>query len=143
MEVSDKGLSLIKQFEGFSAIPYKDTGGRMTIGFGHLIKKGEVFGAISSVEAASLLMQDVQFAVNCIEDNATAELTQNEFDALVSFVYNLGCANFKSSTLLKYVNLYNMELAAGEFKKWGNVNGKPSKGLLNRRLKEAALFSTH
>ena len=59
MNVSSRGVDLIKSFEGFSAVPYKDVKGLLTIGFGHLIKPGEVFGALSSVEATSLLERDV------------------------------------------------------------------------------------
>jgi GH24 family phage-related lysozyme (muramidase) len=140
MKTSAVGIALIKQFEGFSAIPYRDVVGKMTIGFGHLIKPGEVFGAVSSIEATSLLIKDVGFAEDCINKNVTAELDQNQFDALCSFVYNLGCANFLSSTLLKYVNLYNFELAAAEFGRWNHAGGKSIAGLTRRRAAEAALF---
>ena len=140
MKISNAGLTLIKTFEGFRATPYRDVVGKLTIGFGHLIKAGEVFGAVSSIEATSLLQVDVAFAEDCINSHVTSEISQDQFDALVSFVYNLGCTNFLSSTLLKYVNLYNFELAAAEFKKWNHAGGIVIAGLTNRRLAEAALF---
>ena len=66
MNISNNGIELIKKFEGFSAVPYKDVAGYPTIGFGHKIVAGEVFGSIGSMEATSLLMKDVQWAVTII-----------------------------------------------------------------------------
>ena len=140
MQLSDKGIELIKTFEGFSAIPYNDVVGRPTIGFGHLILPGEVFGSIGSMEATSLLRKDCSKAVSCVNNNVKVQLNQNQFDALVSFTYNLGCGNFKSSTLLKYVNLGNFQAAAAEFHKWNHAGGKVVDGLTKRRNKEAQLF---
>lgn len=140
MEISNKGLELIKQFEGFSATVYKDVVGKPTIGFGHLIKPGEVFGCIGSMEATQLLSKDCKEAEDCVNDKVTAEINQNQFDALVSFTYNLGCGALGESTLLKYVNLYNFDLASKEFPKWDHAGGKVVDGLLKRREAEASLF---
>lgn len=140
MQLSDKGIELIKTFEGFSAIPYNDVVGRPTIGFGHLILPGEVFGSIGSMEATALLRKDCSKAVSCVNNNVKVQLNQNQFDALVSFTYNLGCGNFMASTLLKYVNLGNFQAAAAEFHKWNHAGGKVVDGLTKRRNKEAQLF---
>lgn len=153
MKISNNGIELIKKFESFRAVAYKDTAGLWTIGWGHLIKKGEKFlGPISSVQGLTLLLQDLQEAEDCVNrltsgsSNAptTITLNQNQFDALVSFTYNLGCGALKSSTLLKYVKLGNFLAAASEFAKWNHnrVNGKlvVVGGLTNRRQLEAQLF---
>jgi len=145
LRVSSNGLELLKKFEGFRAIAYKDTAGRLTIGFGHLIKPGEHFTVISSVQGLSLLIQDSQESVDCINKLVTVKLNQNQFDALVSFTYNLGCAALAASTLLKDVNKGDFVAAANEFHKWNHnrVNGKMVvvDGLTNRRNMEAQLFS--
>lgn len=145
MTLSKQGLDLIKQFEGFRALSYKDTAGRWTTGYGHLIKPGEHLGAISSVQALTYLIQDTQEAVTCVNKLVTVALNQNQFDALVSFTYNLGCKALASSTLLKDINKRDFVAAANEFHKWNHdrVNGKlvVEKGLTNRRNLEAQLFS--
>ena len=145
MKIDSAGLELIKKFESFRAIAYKDTAGLWTIGWGHLIKKGEKFlGPISSVQGQTLLLQDVQEAVDCVNANTTITLNQNQFDSLVSFTYNVGCEALRESSLLKYVNLGNFTAAAAEFHKWNHdrVNGKlvVVNGLTNRRNLEAQLF---
>jgi lysozyme len=141
MKCSDVGLDLIKQFEGFRAIPYKDVKGLLTIGWGHLIKPGEVFGALSSVEATAILSRDVQEAQDCINFYVKVALTQNQFDALCSFVFNLGCANFHNSTLCKYCNSGDYNAAAEEFPKWCFAGKVKVEGLLKRRLAEQELFN--
>lgn len=140
MKTSEKGLKFLMDREGFRATPYKDSGGKLTIGFGHLILRGEVFGAISSVEATALLERDVVIAETCINNFVREPLNQNEFDALVSFVFNLGCANFKGSTLLALLNEGDFDGASNEFPKWCHVNGVVDKGVLKRRGLEKDLF---
>lgn len=145
MKTSENGIKFLKDREGFRATPYKDTGGKLTIGFGHLVKPGEVFGALSSVEATALLERDVAIAETCINNFVREPLNQNEFDALISFVFNLGCANFKGSTLLKLLNKGDFDAAANEFVKWCHVTDVEGVhirdiGLLNRRNLEKELF---
>ena len=143
MKTSENGIELIKKFEGFRATPYKDIAGYPTIGYGHLILKGEVFGAISSMEADRLLRQDVaDKAEKFVNDLVKVPLTQNEFDALVSFTFNLGGMALKGSTLLKLLNAGQKEKVPGEFLKWDIAGGHPSSSLLQRRQKEAELFET-
>lgn len=140
MQISQRGIDLIKEYEGFSAAPYKDVAGYMTTGFGHLIKAGEVFGAISLVEAQVLLERDVAPAESCVNQHVSVPVTQEQFDALVSFVYNLGCSAFCGSTLLRKLNAGMYKEAAREFLRWDKAGGMEVKGLLIRRGKEMAMF---
>lgn len=140
MKTSPRGIEFIKSKEGFSATPYRDSAGLLTIGFGHLIRHGECFGAISSVEATALFEKDLQPAEECIKKHVTVPITQNQFDALVSFIYNLGCGNFAGSTLLKKLNAGLIAEAAREFLRWDRAAGKEIPGLLVRRGQEMSLF---
>jgi GH24 family phage-related lysozyme (muramidase) len=142
MKTSQSGIDLIKKFEGFSATPYKDIAGLLTIGYGHLILPSEHFGALSSVEAYALLMRDIaEKAEYFVNKFVTVDLLQNEFDALVSFTFNVGGANFQKSTLLKLLNAGKKEDVPQEFLKWANAGGHKSEALLKRRQLEAKLFS--
>jgi len=140
MNISQKGIELIKSFEGFRAVPYKDIAGFLTIGFGHKIVAGEVFGAISSLEATAILHRDVQWAVTIINTAVEVTLAQNQFDALCSFTYNVGAHAFATSTLLKLINEDDFAGAAKEFLKWDIAGNKVSASLLARRQKEMELF---
>jgi lysozyme len=144
MKTSEAGIKFLKDREAFRAVPYKDTEGNPTIGFGHLIRQGELFGALSSVEATALLERDVSGAENCINNFVKEPLTQNEFDALVSFVFNVGEAAFKGSTMLKLLNIGEFDLAANEFLKWCHDREDGvyviNRGLQKRRIMEKAMF---
>jgi len=143
MKTSKKGLELIAEFEGFSPTIYKDVAGYPTIGFGHLLKENEekLFqNGITKEQAYELLAKDVKEAENAIIKYVRVPLTQNQFDALVSFVYNVGSGNFQRSTLLKELNAKNYAKAADEFLKWTKAGGKEYKGLVRRRQKERELF---
>lgn len=140
MNLGSKGLNLIKSFEGFSAVAYEDVVGKKTIGFGHLIKPGEVFGALSSVEATALLERDCATAVKCVNNIVKTPLTQNQFDALVSFVYNLGCSALMGTTIRHYLDEGDMDKAADEFLKWDHAGGHKVDGLTRRRKAERDLF---
>ena len=140
MKTSQQGIDLIKKFEGFRATQYTDIAGLPTIGFGHQILPGEHFGALSSVEATALLIRDIaEKAEYFVNKFVTVELTQNEFDALVSFTYNVGGANFQKSTLLKVLNLGQKENVPKELLKWDFAGGHKSDAILQRRRKERAL----
>ena len=134
MEMSSEGILFLKQEEGFRATPYKDGNGFATIGFGHKVKAGECFGAISSVEATALLERDLAVAEKCINDNVHVPITQSMFDALCSFVYNIGCAGFMGSQVLFHLNNKEYDLAADAFMNWHRPN------LEGRRKREIALF---
>lgn len=134
------GLALIKHFEGFSATPYADSGGRLTIGYGHLLRRGEVWQQISEVEAEGLLVQDIRLAEAVVKRNVQVELTPNQFAALVSLVYNIGEGHFEKSTLLKRLNRGEHETASREFLRWKYVGKQEVRGLYRRRLRERELF---
>ena len=140
-EIAEKGLTLVKSFETCKLEPYDDGYGYMTIGWGHLIKPGESFGSgINQERADQLLVADLAIAMSTVNHAVAVDITQNQFDALVSFAFNAGGSNFRSSTLLKKVNQGNLKGAANEFDKWIHSAGKVSKGLIRRRAAEKALF---
>lgn len=141
MDISDNGVQLIKQFEGFRPMPYQDQAGLWTIGYGVRIPTPNLYpSGITMQEAATLLSQHVIPVAAYITSRVTVSLTQNAFDALCSLTYNIGINAFGNSTLLKVLNMGSYTLAANEFLKWDNVNGQPDAGLLNRRQKEQELF---
>jgi lysozyme len=104
MRISQNGLDLIKQHESFSPTVYICPAGKPTVGFGHVVLPNESFTRISEQEAEDLLCKDVSIAENCINNAVKVPITQNQFDALVSFVFNVGCAAFLKSTLLRKLN---------------------------------------
>jgi len=138
---SKAGLELTKQFEGLELTAYQDSVGVWTIGYGHTgtdVKKGLT---ITEDQASTLLAADVAWAVTCVNKSVTAAINQNQFDALVDFVFNLGCANFGQSTLLRLLNAGRFDDAVKEFPRWNRAGGKVLNGLTKRRKAEAALFS--
>ena len=138
MKCGKAGKDLIVEFEGVELKAYKDVAGFWTIGVGHLIRPGESFTTITRDEAMELLAKDLADAEGCI-NALSLTLTQNEFDALCSFVFNLGCGAFRNSTLLKKIK--SGEDAAAEFKRWNKAGGKEVAGLTRRRKAEEALFN--
>lgn len=143
MKISDGGLNKLKKFEGLELCPYLDSAGKFTIGYGHLIKPHEknlLKRCISESEAERLLINDVGTAEKYVNEYVSVPLTQNEFDALVSFVYNIGGGAFKSSTMLKKLNSGNKIMAANEFERWIYAGGTKNKGLLARRMAEKKIF---
>jgi lysozyme len=140
MFISDNGLTLIKKYESFIAVKYLCPAGKPTIGYGHVIKYGESYTKLTEPEAVILLKQDCAIAERCINRWVAAAINQNQFDALVSFVYNVGCNSFLKSTLFKLLNNNDIIGAAGEFKKWKFANGVELAGLERRRIEEAQLF---
>ncbi len=134
------GLALTEQFEGCKLTAYQDSVGVWTIGYGHTgpdVYKGLT---ISQDEATALLLKDVATAAGCVNRLVTVPLTQDEFDALVDFVFNLGAGNFSTSTLLRDLNAGDFNGAAGQFEKWDRAGGVVLAGLLRRRQAEANLF---
>lgn len=140
LRISQKGLGIIKYFEGFKENPYLDAGGKMTIGYGHLLRRGEYYTEISKNEAVALLKDDIALAEAAVKRLVEVELTNNQFSALVSLVYNIGMGNFAKSTLLKKLNKSDYGGATKEFVRWRFVGKRALKGLKKRRLVEAALF---
>jgi lysozyme len=140
LKTNATGIELIMYFEGFRAEPYVDAAGKMTIGYGHMIKPGEYFTELDKEEAKKLLQQDVELAEAAIKRHVQVELTPNQFSALVSLVYNIGPTAFKNSTLLKKINSRDFEASALEIVRWTKVNGREFDGLVNRRYSEHVLF---
>ena len=144
MQFSDAGCACLEQSEGKCNTVYKDSAGLASIGIGHLIKEGERFTTLTDAECYELLKQDVAVAEADVNRMVKVELNQNQFDALVCLVFNIGGANFHSSTLLKLLNAGDYKGAANEFDKWNKarVRGVLTviSGLTARRGRERALF---
>lgn len=157
MNISDNGLNLIKQFEGFRARAYRDSVGILTIGFGTItypdgtkVKENDV---CSELEAQEWLLNYMANAINWLNNVAfNTPLNQNQFDALCSFIYNLGAGALSTSTLLRKAKIdpddetiykYDKDNPVGscEFTKWCRGNGKIIKGLILRRMREADVYS--
>lgn len=139
ISVSPRGLELIKKFEGFKATPYICPGGKLTIGYGKVIKEGE-YTSITKDQAESLLRSTVSSFERSLQKYVKVPLNQNQYDALVSFIYNVGAGNFSKSTLVKLLNSGDYDGAANEFLKWVKSDGKVLRGLQRRREEEKALF---
>jgi len=144
MQTSTKGIELIKKHEGLRLTAYKDVGGLWTIGYGHLLKlpMEDYFldNPISEEVATTMLKMDLFAAERALELNTVVPLTQNQFDALVSFIFNVGGRAYRDSTLLRYLNEGNYAAAADQLLRWDKVGGKSVKGLANRRAAERTLF---
>jgi lysozyme len=143
LTISEQGLALIRKFEGFSTTPYICPAGRKTIGYGHVVREGEYFPeqGISREEAEIVLKQDVNYYECAINRLVRLPLNINQFDALVSLVYNVGVYAFEKSSLLKFLNMDEFEKAAGEFNRWVYVKKHKNRGLIARRAEESQLFS--
>ena len=141
--MSEQGIALLKTFEGFSATPYICPAGVLTIGYGHVIKPSECLteAPISREEAEIILKQYVKESEQAVTRLVRVELCQEQFDALVSFAYNVGIKAFEKSTLLKKLNAGKPLEAALELEKWVFAGGKRLPGLVNRRKMERILFS--
>jgi len=140
MKTSQKGINLIKSFEGCELQSYKCPAGIWTIGYGYTsgIRAGM---KITLREAENLLEIALKEFENCILKLVKVDLTQNEFDSLVSWTYNLGCGSLRKSTMLKYLNANNKDLVPAEMLKWNKAGGRVLKGLIRRREAEAVLFA--
>jgi lysozyme len=139
---SGNGLSLTEQFEGCNLNAYQDQVGVWTIGYGHTGADVTPGLTITQDQAQDLLAQDVGKAAACVNNTVTVELSQDEYDALVDFVFNLGVGAFTGSTLLRDLNAGDISDAATQFDAWDHAGGNVVAGLLRRREAETALFST-
>ena len=140
MKTSQRGLDLIKKWEGLRLEAYLCPAGVWTIGYGHIkgVKEGD---KINQPQANTLLADDVaNVAESAVNAYVNVPLNQEQFDALASFTFNLGGGNLKSSTLLKKLNDGDYLGAANEFKRWVKAGGKTLNGLVDRREAEAQMF---
>jgi lysozyme len=135
-----KGLALTEQFEGCQLNAYQDQVGIWTIGYGHTGAEVIAGLTITEAQAEAYLAADVASAAACVNRQVIVQLNQEEFDALVDFVFNLGAGAFGGSTLLREMNAGNFAAAAAQFEKWDRAGGVVVAGLLRRRQAEAALF---
>lgn len=150
LKTSQKGIELIKKFEGCKLTAYRDSVGVWTIGFGHT-KDVKADMVITAEQAEQFLKDDVVYfenGVNKLLKTLKTAVTQNQFDALISFAFNLGLGNLRKSTLAKklYVMQQNdrdsVQDVADEFPRWNKAGGQVLTGLTNRRNAERALFLT-
>lgn len=139
MKTDKKGIELIKEFEGCKLKAYQDSVGVWTIGYGHTkgVKKGDV---ITQEQADEFLIDDLEDAENAVNRLVKVALNQDQYDALVSFTFNLGAGNFQSSTLLKLLNQGKYSEASEQFTRWVFAGGKKLNGLVRRREAEQKLF---
>jgi lysozyme len=140
MRINQAGLELIKRFEGFRSAIYYDLGGKATIGYGHLVKSGEKFTTITIYQAEQLMQKDLLTAENVVAKLVKVQLSENQFSAIVAFIFNLGEMAFTSSTLLKYINQGRYLDVPEQILRWHRVGMQPYKGLIARRAAEAMLF---
>jgi len=149
------GLSLLTAFEGFSSTCYLDSVGVWTIGYGHACQgdsddlpeygvsctANTCSGTLSQSQGREVLNSDVQGFVSCVQKAVSVDVTQNQFDALVSFAFNVGCSAFQSSTLLSELNrgMITDEEGQYQFTRW---HSGCLAGLERRRFTESLLFST-
>src|SRR6185436_19963236 len=142
LRLSDTGLSFIARWEGFIGHVYNDVGGKATVGYGHLVLPGEHFTTLTQAQGLDLLRQDVGKAEHAVNSLVNVPLVQRQFDALVSFVFNVGSGinGFAGSTLLRLLNRGDYSGAASQFTLWDHVGGVENAGLLARRQAEKAMF---
>lgn len=151
MKASARAIKLIREFEGFASEPYYDDEDGWTGGIGHLFKPGEEVRSCTEEEAEVWLCADLAEAEAIINRFVLVPLSQNQFDALCSFVYNVGPGSAskdgfvrlksgRSSTMLRCLNAGDYAAAADEFPKWCYDDGRPLRGLKRRRLAEQLLF---
>lgn len=138
--LSSTGENLIKGFEALRLKAYQDDEGIWTIGWGHT-GVDVVEGLVCTPEQAETWFQeDTAWAVKGVDDSLTTNVTQNQFDALVSFTFNVGVGAEAHSTMIKLINARNFMGAAAEFPKWDHINGVVNAGLQRRRHQEQGVF---
>lgn len=142
LSISNFGLNIIKHFEGFESQAYVCPAGHLTIGYGHLIQDHEKdsLRTVSEDQALDLLRKDVSEAESAVRRLVQTELTQGQFDSLVSWTYNLGHGNLRRSTMLRRINSGKHHDAYLEMKKWTRGGGKVLRGLVARREIESFLY---
>lgn len=140
-QINQAGIDLIKEFEGLRTKAYKDPVGIWTIGYGHTetAKRGMT---VTPEQAEDLLRRDLYTAESAVNRLVTVPLSDNQFAALVSFVFNVGEGAFRGSTLLRRLNAGNYGAVPDQLKRWNRAGGRVLNGLVRRREDEARLWST-
>lgn len=154
-QVTNRGLEFLKKQEGWMSLPYLDSAGFLTIGHGHLLSKSELMSGkirigydyvkwqagLTPEQGKDLLDQDLNMVEGFLTyDAGTGRLEDHEYDALCSFVYNVGTGSYLGSTLRKYLLIGRKDLAADELPRWKYAGGKTVKGLVKRRQAEKELW---
>lgn len=156
MQVGQRGKNLFKEWEGLVTHEYLDSGGAPTIGIGHLLTRSErtsgkisiggqaldYRNGITEQQCWDLLDEDLGGTEAMINETVKVSLNQNQFDALVSFAFNVGDGAFRSSTLLRLLNQGQYDQVPAQLRRWNMDNGHVVQGLINRRNKEIALWNT-
>lgn len=145
MRTNQAGIDLIKQFEGLKLTVYLDEAGKPTVGWGHVVEDWPVGKNVSEDEAEEFFWQDILRTETTLSQLITFPINPNQFAACVSFSFNLGVGNFRSSTLRQCINKGHLSDAAEEFQRWRFIHGKDgikreSPGLYRRRMAERSLF---
>jgi lysozyme len=142
MKIGQNGLDTIKAFEGLRLTAYMPTPHDVpTIGYGHT--RGVLMGtSITEEEADAFLLKDLTWVQSAVNSHVKVPLTQNQYDALCSFTYNLGATNLKTSTLLRRLNYRDYEGAGLQLLRWNKQKGKVLRGLTRRRKVELELWNT-
>ncbi|MFM7622952.1 MAG: lysozyme [Alphaproteobacteria bacterium] len=137
--ISPEGVALVKAFEGFSAALYRCPAGYLTIGYGHRVKEEEVprfLRGISEAQGEALLRQDLAIIEAQVRPLLPETLAQGQWDALISFAFNVGAGRLRHATLRQKVLAGDHTGAAKEFLRWVYAKGQPLSGLRRRRLAE-------
>ena len=156
MEISEHGKEKIKEWEGSRARPYRDAGGKLTIGVGHLLTPSELASGniwirgqaapytagLSDPQILDLLGQDLAGAVQAVNAGVEVGLSQNQFDTLVSFCFNVGSSAFKNSTLLRLLNQGAYGEVPAQLRRWVRCHGEVAQGLVSRREHELELWQS-
>jgi lysozyme len=140
INIPEKAIEIVKHFEGIRLIRYNDVIGFPTIGYGHLCKPNDGLIEITQEQADDLLMQDLQIAASAVNRLTSCPLNNNQFAALIDFVFNLGVGSYQASTLRMVINRGDLEDVPAQFNRWVYGNGTKIPGLVARRKAEADLF---
>ena len=141
MHASQTAIAIIKKYEGFQWLPYRCPAGYWTVGYGHVLALHEAHLPITHEQAEQLLQQDVRRAERSVNALVTVLLAQPQFDALVSFVFNLGSGAFERSALRRAVNRRAHEDVPAQLMRWVYAGGRKMVGLQRRRAEESMLYA--
>ena len=139
MRTSESGKEFIKHFEGCKLEAYQCSGGVWTIGYGNTrnVQEGD---KITNKEADALLITDIEMVEHHVDRLVNVHLLRNQWDAIVSWCFNLGCGNLRASTMLRVINAGDIDEVSEQIVRWDKAGGKVVAGLTRRRKAEAQLF---
>lgn len=142
---SNDGIKFIQGFEGYVPVMYRDAVGFWTIGYGHLMSDQDIIDykgvTLTAASGTALFRKDLNRFDDGVNSKVTVPLLQTQFDAVVSFTFNVGLANFNRSTLLRKLNLELHAEVPPEFLRWNRAKGKVLRGLTRRRLQESIIYA--